>query len=217
MSNFIEFLNQHRVIPVVRVEAVWQAEQVTDALLQGGLPIAEITLRSDCAIEAIRSVADRNDLTIGAGTVLNAEQCAQALDAGAKFVVSPGLDRGVVELCLERNIPCFPGVATPTEIQTALNYGLSTVKFFPAEVLGGVPTLKALAGPFRQVWFIPTGGINASNARKYLNLPNVIAVGGSWMITNSLSQKIDVAQIAKSTANMVQIIRNMPRNQEPTM
>lgn len=199
-------LTRYRIVPVVRVDAIGQAEPLFDALLQGGLPLAEVTLRTEHAIEAIQLAATQNDFLVGAGTVLNARQCQSAIDAGARFVVSPGLDQGVVETCRRSAIPCFPGVVTATEIQQALGMGVQRVKFFPAEASGGTRVLKALYGPFQQVTFIPTGGINASNAADYLSLPNVLAVGGSWMVKPELYRDGDFTSVTQVTSNALQML-----------
>lgn len=182
MSDIYAVLEHHKIIPVVRIDDAEKTLELCKTLKLSGLPIAEITLRTEGAIEAIQKAAQQDDFLTGAGTVLNAEECVMALDAGARFIVSPGLDEGVVEICRERGIACFPGVATASDVQKAHNMGLKFVKFFPAEPLGGTGMLKALAAPFYQMRFIPTGGIHAGNAIEYLRLPCVLAVGGSWMV-----------------------------------
>ena len=186
MSEVYDSLIRHQIIPVIRIDNTADANPLFAALEQGGLPIAEITLRTPHAIEAIQLAAQRERFMVGAGTVLNAGDCQAVLDAGAKFVVSPGLDEAVVNLCRQHGTPCFPGVATPSEIQKASNLGVQTVKFFPAEPLGGIKMLSALAAPFHQMKFIPTGGINDSNAASYLALDYVDAIGGSWMVKPTL-------------------------------
>lgn len=158
------------------------ARPLGEALLAGGLPCAEVTFRTDAAVEAIEAMAKLDGLVVGAGTVLTPEQVDRAVTAGARFVVSPGFSPAVVRRCRQRGVPAFPGVMTPTEIQMALDEGLSTVKFFPAEQAGGVAMIKTLAAPFKNVRFIPTGGVNAANVRSYLDVPAVLAVGGTWMV-----------------------------------
>ena len=196
MNQSIETtLQELRIIPVVNIADESFAKGLADALIAGGLPLMEITLRSDAAINAIKSLAARADFVLGAGTVLNVIQCRQALDAGARFSVSPGLDDGVVQHCLDNSVPVFPGVATATELQRAYNLGLTTVKFFPAEASGGMTTLKALAAPFDQMRFIPTGGINAENMSIYLSLPSTLAVGGSWMVKHELYADGDFSKV----------------------
>ncbi|GAA3755007.1 bifunctional 4-hydroxy-2-oxoglutarate aldolase/2-dehydro-3-deoxy-phosphogluconate aldolase [Plantactinospora mayteni] len=175
-----------RILPVVVLEDAASAPALAAALTEGGLRAIEVTFRTAAAAEAIRLMAERPDLLVGAGTVLTPAQVDQAADAGARFVVSPGFSPAVVRHCQQRGLPVFPGAATATEIQMALDAGLETVKFFPAEQLGGVGMVKALAAPFRSVRFIPTGGVNTGNLGDYLALPAVLAVGGTWMVAPAL-------------------------------
>ncbi len=157
------------------------------ALLAGGLPCAEITFRTQAAAEAIRQmVAAVPDVVVGAGTVISVDQARQAVEAGAKYIVSPGFSQKVVEWCLQKRVPILPGVATPTDILQALDHGLTLLKFFPAEALGGIATLEAIAAPFVGVKFVPTGGITAANLGAYLKVPAVFAVGGSWLVAPKL-------------------------------
>ena len=178
----IDRLQSLRLIPVIALQRVEDAEPLADALCAGGLPCAEITLRTDAALKIIRVLANRDDFLLGAGTVHSAEQAETAVEAGARFVVTPGFNPRTVKWCQENEVPVFPGIATPTDLELALEHGLEIVKFFPAETLGGVPTLKAFSGPYGDVQFIPTGGINAGNLADYLALPSVLACGGSWMV-----------------------------------
>ena len=201
-------LSKFGLIPVVKLETNQHAEGLADALIAGGLPIAEITLRTEGALGAIETLSRRNDICIGAGTVLNADQAAKSIEAGAQFVVSPGLDSGVVAYCQKRDIDVYPGVSSATEIQTAYNLGLRHVKFFPAEAAGGVPTLKALAAPFQEMMFIPTGGINPTNARDYLDLECTLAIGGSWMVKPALYASGDFTQVTELTASAIQLIKS---------
>lgn len=176
-----------RSLPVVVVREVTELDRILPALLQSGIHTAEITFRTACAADAVRyAVAHYPSMTIGAGTVLNAAQCREALDAGARFIVSPGLSAEVAALCRERDIPYYPGCVTPTEIMQALALGCETVKFFPASVYGGVDALRALAAPFPQVRFIPTGGIDRENLNDYLAFDRVLAVGGSFFVKEAL-------------------------------
>lgn len=170
------------LLPVVVLHKGSDVGLLADALVAGGLPVAEVALRTAGATEAIRRIADRGDILVGAGTVLTPKQVDQVVAAGAKFVVSPGLSRAVVERCFEHGVHPLPGAVTATEIQAALELGLDTVKFFPAGTSGGAEAIKALAGPFSSVRFVPTGGIGAANLAGYLAVPSVIAVGGSWMV-----------------------------------
>jgi 2-dehydro-3-deoxyphosphogluconate aldolase/(4S)-4-hydroxy-2-oxoglutarate aldolase len=177
-----EVLRQFRIVPVIVIDSAERALGLADALVAGGLPCAEITFRTPAAAEALEVIASRRpDVVAGAGTVLSPEQAARARDAGARFVVSPGLNRRVVDWCQTHAMPIFPGVCTPTEIESALECGLDVVKFFPAAPIGGLPYLKAVAAPFPELSFMPTGGINATNVREYLAFDRVVACGGSWM------------------------------------
>ncbi|MBB2940671.1 2-dehydro-3-deoxyphosphogluconate aldolase/(4S)-4-hydroxy-2-oxoglutarate aldolase [Actinoplanes lutulentus] len=179
-------IGDFRVIPVVVLHDPASADDLGAALVAGGLPIAEVTFRTEGAATVLRRLAQRGDLTVGAGTVIKAAQVDQAYEAGARFVVSPGLSAEVVRRCQALHLPVIPGVSTATEIIAALDLGLDTVKFFPAEASGGLPTVKALAAAFPQVRFVPTGGITAQSARSYLDHPAVAAVGGSWMVAPDL-------------------------------
>jgi 2-dehydro-3-deoxyphosphogluconate aldolase/(4S)-4-hydroxy-2-oxoglutarate aldolase len=181
-SMMTEALRRWRIIPVIRIEDPKNAVPLASALLAGGLPIAEITLRTPGALDALRRITqEQPEMFAGAGTVLNVNQAAQAREAGAHFVVSPGFNRAVVDYCLEHEVPVYPGVATATEIETALEAGLRLLKLWPIETLGGVPYLELLSGPFFGVEFNPSGGITGANFESYLALKNVVACGGSWM------------------------------------
>lgn len=183
MTQALELIAAGRILPVVVLEDASGAEPLATALLEGGLRAIEVTFRTDAAAAAIAGITKyTEEMLVGAGTVLTAEQADRAVEAGARFVVTPGFGPAVVRRCQELGVPVFPGVATATEIQMALDAGLSTVKFFPAEQLGGVAMVKALAAPFRSVRFIPTGGVNPGNIASYLAVPSVVAVGGTWMV-----------------------------------
>ena len=182
----IDSLEKLRVIPVVALEDADKAEPLADALCAGGLPCAEITLRTETALESIRALSGRDDLLLGAGTVHGSEQARAAVEAGARFIVTPGFNPKTVTWCLENEVPVFPGTSSPTDLEMALDFGLKIVKFFPAEAIGGVKTLKAFAGPYRTLRFIPTGGISPVNLADYLALPQVVACGGSWMVKQDL-------------------------------
>jgi 2-dehydro-3-deoxyphosphogluconate aldolase/(4S)-4-hydroxy-2-oxoglutarate aldolase len=181
-SMMTEALRRWRIIPVIRIEDPNNAVPLASALLAGGLPIAEITLRTPVALDALRRITqEQPEMFAGAGTVLNVAQAAQARDAGAHFVVSPGFNRAVVDYCVEHDIPVYPGVATATEIETALEAGLRLLKLWPIDTLGGVNYLELLSGPFGGVEFNPSGGVTGANFESYLALKNVVACGGSWM------------------------------------
>ena len=175
-------LRRSRIIPVIVIEDPKDAGALASAMLAGGLPIAEITLRTPRALEALRRITqEQPEMFAGAGTVLNVAQAEQVRDAGAKFVVSPGFSRAVVDYCLEHDLPVYPGVSTASEIEAALDAGLNLLKLWPIETLGGVEYLQLLAGPFAGVEFNPSGGLTAASFEKYLSLPNVVACGGPWM------------------------------------
>ncbi len=179
-----------RRIPVVVIKELSETDRIMSALKKSGLTSAEITFRTACAKEAIAyAVKNYPDMDVGAGTVINAEQCKQALEAGAKFIVSPGLSAEVAKICKEKNIPYFPGCVTPTEIMQALELGITVVKFFPANVYGGLKAMKALSGPFPQVKFIPTGGVNRENMDEFLAWDKIYAVGGSFFVEEALKNE----------------------------
>ena len=192
-------LSEVRLVPVVRLDELASATRLADALLAGGLPLAEITLRTPIALSAIEALAQRDDIAVGAGTVLNRSQAADCIQAGARFIVSPGLDPELVTYCQDRDVPVFPGVSSASEIQAAYNLGLRQVKYFPAEASGGVTSLKALAAPFHQMQFIPTGGIHPDNLLDYLHLDCTLAVGGSWMVKPALYASGDFSQVTDLT------------------
>jgi 2-dehydro-3-deoxyphosphogluconate aldolase/(4S)-4-hydroxy-2-oxoglutarate aldolase len=177
-------------------------------LVAGGLPVAEITFRTDAAADAITALAKRGDLLVGAGTVLTVEQVDRAIDAGAAFLVAPGTNPRVVEHAQKHSIPMLPGVATPTDIELAMSLGLGTLKFFPAESLGGVETIKALAGPYRSIRFLPTGGITPEKLPDYLELPCVLACGGSWLAPRDKLAAGDFAAIRKLVEQAVTLLKN---------
>src|SRR3984957_9521737 len=187
--DFIENLKAVRVVPVIVIKDLGHAVPLAKALVEGGLNVLEITLRSPVALEAIRTISGEVEgAIVGAGTVINAKQFVDAADAGAKCVVSPALTEEVVRASRDHLLPLLPGVATASEIMHGLSLGLKTFKFFPAENVGGAPAIKALGGPFPQVSFCPTGGISAKNLQTYLSLPNVICAGGSWMVPSDLNE-----------------------------
>jgi 2-dehydro-3-deoxyphosphogluconate aldolase/(4S)-4-hydroxy-2-oxoglutarate aldolase len=182
LSDALAVIARTRVLPVVVIDDADGAVSLADALCAASLPVAEITLRTPAALSVLERLAGRNDMLVGAGTVLTAEQARRAVDAGASFVVSPGIDDGVVSVCRDRRVPVIPGVATASEIQRAFVHQLQVVKYFPAEANGGCMALLALSAPFGEMKFIPTGGIAEYNVDDYLALPSVLAVGGSWMV-----------------------------------
>ena len=197
-----------KILPVAVIERTEDAVGTARALLAGGIDSIEITFRTAAAEAAIAHVsAQCPDMLIGAGTVITLDQCKRAVSAGAKFIVAPGLDEEVVTWCIERGIPVIPGCATPTEMMRAMKLGLSTVKFFPANVYGGAAAIKALGGPFNRLRFIPTGGVNAENLREYLSVPQVAAVGGSWMCGKKDITNRNFDQIRELSRQAVAIVK----------
>lgn len=180
--NISELLLDTPVVPLVQANDPAEAVNISRALAAGGLKLAEVVFRTDRALDCLRAVAaEVPDMIAGAGTVLSADQARAAIDNGAQFLVSPGLDEGVVAVAREHQLPVYPGIVTPSELQRAFNLGLDTVKFFPASIAGGVPALKALSSVFRGMRFMPTGGVNPGNLPEYLSVPAVVACGGSWL------------------------------------
>ena len=178
-----------KFVPVVVIKELSETDKILTALKNNGINTAEITFRTACAAEAIEyACKNYPEMSIGAGTVINAEQCEAALAAGAQFIVSPGLSVAVANICNERNIPYYPGCVTPTEIMQALELGITTVKFFPANVYGGLKALKALAAPFPQIKFIPTGGVDRSNIDEFLAFDKIAAIGGSFFVKEALGE-----------------------------
>ena len=204
MNPILEQFQKLGIIPVVVIDDAKDAVPLAKALCEGGLPVAEVTFRTDAAEEAIRLMAEAcPEMLVGAGTVLTTEQVDRAVAAGAKFIVSPGLNPKVVKYCQEKNVPITPGTARPTDIEMALELGLEVVKFFPAEQNGGLPMIKAMAAPYTKVKFMPTGGINAKNLKSYLDFDKIIACGGSWMVPKDLVAAGDFEAIKNLTREAV--------------
>lgn len=201
----IEILKSKRIVPVVAINDATKAEQLAASLVAGGLPIAEITLRTPASLDALRIAAKNKDLLVGVGSLRNSEDLKKAIDAGAQFAVSAGFSPSVAIEALKQGIPYFPGVSTPTEMLQAINEGITTLKFFPAETLGGVNALKAMSAPFPGISFMPTGGVSANNAADYLALQSVIAVGGSWMVAQKLIDAGDFEAIISLTKEAVEV------------
>ena len=194
-----------KLIPVVKLNRTEDATPLAEALAQGGLPVMEITFRTEAAEDSIRSVVKAcPEMLTGAGTVTTLEQAKRAQDAGAKYIVTPGISHTVIEYCCLIGLPVYPGVCTPSEVMQIIEYGLDIVKFFPAAQYGGLSTIKALSGPFPSIKYIPTGGVSEANLREYLAFPKVIACGGSWMIREDLIKagnfKGIVTLVAKAVA-----------------
>jgi 2-dehydro-3-deoxyphosphogluconate aldolase/(4S)-4-hydroxy-2-oxoglutarate aldolase len=192
-----QLLARVRLMPLVVIDEPSAASPLGDVLMQSGLPVMEIALRTDAALDAVREAAENPQLCVGVGTVLHAGQVSVAAAAGAQFIVTPGFDPTVVRACLDQGLPVIPGVATASEVQAALNAGLHIVKFFPAASLGGPAAIRAIAAAYQGMRFLPTGGITAKTAASYLAEPAVLAVGGSWMVPSVLIARHDFAAIAK--------------------
>lgn len=212
MSNVSEKIQKMGVVPVVVLNDAKDAAPLAKALCEGGLPCAEVTFRTEAAEESIRIMAtEYPEMLVGAGTVLTIDQVDRAVAAGAKFIVSPGFDPEIVDYCLSKDIPVFPGCITPSEVAQAVKRGLKVLKFFPAEQFGGVSTIKALAAPYVGVKFMPTGGVNAKNLESYLACDKIVACGGSWMVKGSLVEegKFDeIETLVKEAVELVAEIRN---------
>nr|WP_228373665.1 bifunctional 4-hydroxy-2-oxoglutarate aldolase/2-dehydro-3-deoxy-phosphogluconate aldolase [Demequina soli] len=203
MNEVMERLGAHRLVPVVVLDDAADADGLARALVAGGLPVAEVTFRTPAAEESIKIIAARGDVIVGAGTVLTVDQVDRAVAAGASYVVSPGLSRAVIERCGEHGVAVLPGAVTATEVQAALELGVSTLKFFPAGTSGGAKAIAALAAPFGGVSFVPTGGIGRANLHEYLALPCVHAVGGSWMVPRDLVSTGRFEKVAALVAEAV--------------
>lgn len=204
MNEIISQFQKLGIIPVVKIDNAKDAVPLAKALCEGGLPVAEVTFRTDAAEEAIRLISEAYpEMLVGAGTVLTTEQVDRAVAAGAKFIVSPGLNPKVVKHCQEKNVPITPGTSSPTDIEMALELGLDVVKFFPAEASGGLAKIKAMAAPYTKVKFMPTGGINAKNLQSYLDFPKIVACGGSWMVSGELINSGNFDEIKRLTREAV--------------
>lgn len=207
MQTVKESIRNAGIVPVVKIDDAGQSVRLADALLQGGLPVMEITFRTDAAEESIRRVAaEKPDMLVGAGTVLTVQQAQNAAKAGAKFLVAPGLNPDVVKAAQQLQIPIVPGVSSATEIEAAMQLGLDTLKFFPAESIGGVGMMKALCAPYQNIFFIPTGGIDEKNLCSYLAFSKVLACGGSWMVKSELIQNEAFDEITARTQRAVSLM-----------
>ena len=190
MNDILRQIGTFGIVPVIKIEDAEKAVPLAKALANGGLPLAEVTFRTAAAADAIKNITtELPDMLVGAGTVLTTEQVDRAVEAGAKFIVSPGLSVDVAKVCKENGVPYYPGCVTPTEIMQALELGITTVKFFPANVYGGLKAMKALSAPFPQIKFIPTGGVNRDNIDEFLAWDKIAAVGGSFFVDEALNAK----------------------------
>ena len=206
--TFFEKVEKTGIVPVVVLERVEDSVPLAKALLKGGIDLMEITFRTECAAECISIISKEvPDMTVGAGTIINIEQAVRAVESGAEFIVSPGLDVGVVAWANERDVPVIPGAVTPSEIMKALSLGLNVLKFFPADVFGGIKAIKALSAPFGQVRFLPTGGVSESNLAEFAGNKSVVAVGGSWVCKKADIMNQEWDKITELSANAVKIIK----------
>jgi 2-dehydro-3-deoxygluconokinase len=212
MENVLDTLAKLKILPVIQLKQPEDAVPLASALKKGGIPAAEITFRTECAAESIRLIMEAfPDMLVGAGTVLNPRQARQAVDAGAKFIVSPGFDAATVRFCLDSGVPVFPGCSTASEVQQAVAMGVTVLKFFPAESSGGVKAMKALSAPFGQVRWIPTGGIDLKNIRAYLSFPKVIAAGGSFLAKESDLAAKDWEAVTKTCSQATELVQDEPQ------
>ncbi len=213
MKDLIKKISDTGVVPVVKIDDAKDAVNLAKALRNGGINCAEITFRTAAAEEAIELISKEfPDMLIAAGTVLTCSQADKAMAAGASFIVSPGLNPEVVSHCIEKGYPVIPGVCTPTEIEKALSLGLTCLKFFPAEAAGGIKMIKAMSAPYTTVKFMPTGGINTSNLKEYLNCKAIFACGGSWMVPSDKIASGDFKAIEELTAAAVELLKEIRNN-----
>lgn len=209
MHDVLKTIGKYKLVPVVAIEKAEHALPLGEALLAAGLPLAEITFRTQAAEGAIKSLTEKMPkMLVGAGTVLTVDQVKRAVDAGARFIVSPGFNPKVVDFCVENGIPITPGLDSPTLIEMALERNLEVVKFFPAEPSGGLPLLKAMAAPYSGISFIPTGGINQNNLKSYLDFNRVLACGGSWFVKKTLISEEKFDEIRRLTEEGLKLIHH---------
>ena len=210
MNDTLVQIGKTGIVPVVVLNNASDAEPLAEALINGGLPCAEVTFRTEAAEDSIKLMSKKfPEMFVGAGTVLTTEQVDRAIGAGAKFIVSPGFNPKVVEYCLKNNYPITPGIMTPTELEMALGFGLDVVKFFPAENAGGLKMIKAMSAPYTMMKFMPTGGINAANVSEYLACDKILACGGSWMVKGDLISAGKFDEIEKLTAEAAAIVKEI--------
>ena len=210
MNTILKEMSNIGIIPVVALDKVEDAQPLAKALIEGGIPCAEVTFRTEAAEESIKIMSEKYpQMLVGAGTVLTIEQVDKAVKAGAKFIVSPGLNPKIVKYCIDNNILVIPGCTNPSDVEVAIELGLDTVKFFPAEPAGGLPMIKAMSAPYTKMKFMPTGGINEKNLNKYLDFDKIIACGGSWMVKADLIKAHDFDKIELLTKEAVALVKEI--------
>ena len=208
MNDILQRIGELGIVPVVKLDKASDALPLGKALLEGELPIAEVTFRTDAAEESIRIMSEQfPEMLVGAGTVLTTEQVDRAVNAGAKFIVSPGLNPKVVKYCVDKGIPVTPGCSNPSDVEVAIELGLEVVKFFPAEAAGGLNMIKSMAAPYTKMKFMPTGGINPQNVREYLAYDRIAACGGSWMVKNTMIENNEFDRIEELVKEAVEIVK----------
>ncbi|WP_047042228.1 bifunctional 4-hydroxy-2-oxoglutarate aldolase/2-dehydro-3-deoxy-phosphogluconate aldolase [Vibrio mexicanus] len=206
-QEILNKLNQYKVVPVIQINRVEDAVPLAKVLVENGLPVAEVTFRTDAAVGAIKAMREAYpELCIGAGTVLTPEQVDQAIEAGSEFIVAPGLNPNTVRLCQERNVPIVPGVNNPSQVEQALELGLTFLKFFPAEASGGVNMVKSLLAPYVDVSFMPTGGIGKGNINDYLGLERIVCCGGTWMVSPKMIENQQWDEIGQLVREAVELV-----------
>lgn len=208
--DVLQKIKEIGVVPVIALDEPDLAGRLADALCGGGLPIAEVTFRVNNVVDVMRQMKKAHpDMLLGAGTVLKVEQVDVAIEAGCEFIVAPGLNPKVVERCIEKDVPVIPGVATPSEVEQAMSYGLHTLKFFPAELNGGLPYIKALCAPYTNVRFMPTGGVSPANLKNYLSYEKIVAVGGTWIAKLDMIKEEKFAEIEKLAREANQAVKEV--------
>ncbi len=207
MSDIIKIVERNGIVPVVVINDASKAVPLAKAFIDGGLDCVEVTFRTAAAADAIKAMCETfPDLTVGAGTVLSPEQAQKAIDAGSKFIVSPGLNPEVVKYCQSKNVPVLPGISSPTELELAMSLGLEVVKFFPAENIGGLPMIKSMSAPYGKMRFMPTGGISPKNVKDYISFEKIVACGGSWMCAGALIDADKFDEITKLCKEAIQLV-----------
>lgn len=207
MNETLKLLSQHRIVPAVVIDDLDQVRPLADAMVAGGLPVIEVTLRTPVAMDAIRMLVQRQDILVGAGTVMTLKQFEDVRRLGAQFIVTPGLDEAVIRHANYRDLPVIPGAVTPTEIMQAQNLGVKLVKFFPSHAFGGLPTIDALSGPFPDMKFLPTGGISLENLATFLQHPSIFGCGGTWMARREWLQTGQWQRVREACADTATVVK----------